>query len=179
MTQFSIFAIGVIVKDVLEKDRKLWLVLQNIVNLLNILKFHNFGVICDHLLGVDAGCFSVYTDSSLSGLETSDMKTGAAVFFENIGLGLSVEISKLVSSTITKLQAITLVLNRSTAGDYTYFIKTLHYWLPVAVCKHLYTKNYLSVVYLFCEDIEISNYTFSYLFNSDVCVQLLDTYAAN
>ncbi|KAG9295251.1 hypothetical protein G9A89_000589, partial [Geosiphon pyriformis] len=47
---------------------------------------------------------------SLSSLETSDMKTGVAVFFEDIGLGLDVEISGLVFFTMAKLQAVTLIL---------------------------------------------------------------------
>ncbi|KAG9297604.1 hypothetical protein G9A89_007679 [Geosiphon pyriformis] len=80
------------------------------VNLLNILKSHEFGVICDHLLGVNASCFSVYTDSSLSSLRTPDIKAGVAVFFEDIGLGLGVKVFGLVFSTMAKLQAVTLAL---------------------------------------------------------------------
>ncbi|KAG9304617.1 hypothetical protein G9A89_020181 [Geosiphon pyriformis] len=52
----------------------------------------------------------MYCTSSLSSLETSDMKTGVAVFFEDIGLGLDVEISGLVFFTMAKLQAVTLIL---------------------------------------------------------------------
>ncbi|KAG9304835.1 hypothetical protein G9A89_016865 [Geosiphon pyriformis] len=69
-----------------------------------------FGVICNDLLNVGAACLSVYTDESLSNLGTVDMLAGAAVFFENIDLGLDVRVSGLVSSTLTELQAIALAL---------------------------------------------------------------------
>ncbi|KAG9289995.1 hypothetical protein G9A89_010301 [Geosiphon pyriformis] len=49
-------------------------------------------------------------DESLSSLETLDIKAGVAVFFENIDLGLGVEVSGLVFSTITELQAVALAL---------------------------------------------------------------------
>ncbi|KAG9292125.1 hypothetical protein G9A89_005269 [Geosiphon pyriformis] len=72
--------------------------------------FYEFGVICDHLLGVNASHLSVYMDGSLSSLGTLDMKTGTAVFFKNIGLSLGVEVSGLVSSIMAKLQAVALAL---------------------------------------------------------------------
>ncbi|KAG9305274.1 hypothetical protein G9A89_003358 [Geosiphon pyriformis] len=72
---------------------------------------HDFGVVCDDLLATNvAAHLSVYTDGSLSGLGTVDMKAGVAVFFENINLGLRVEVSGLVSSMLTKLQAFALAL---------------------------------------------------------------------
>ncbi|KAG9300720.1 hypothetical protein G9A89_023518 [Geosiphon pyriformis] len=49
-------------------------------------------------------------DGSLYGLGTLGMKAGATVFFKDIDLGLGVEVSGLVSSTMTKLQAIALAL---------------------------------------------------------------------
>ncbi|KAG9289664.1 hypothetical protein G9A89_014399 [Geosiphon pyriformis] len=70
----------------------------------------NFGVVCNTLLTIDATCLSVYTDGSLSGLGTIDMKAGAAIFFEDINLGLGVGVSGLVFSTMTELQAIALAL---------------------------------------------------------------------
>ncbi|KAG9306141.1 hypothetical protein G9A89_016045 [Geosiphon pyriformis] len=48
-----------------------------------------------------------------------------------------------------------------TASCRTYFIKTLHHWLPVAVCKRLYDRRYPSVVCLFCGDVETLDYVFS------------------
>ncbi|KAG9297165.1 hypothetical protein G9A89_019446 [Geosiphon pyriformis] len=72
--------------------------------------FYDFGVICDTLPTIDAACLSVYTDRSLSGLGTVDIKAGAAIFFEDINLGLGVGVSGLVSSTLTELQAIALAL---------------------------------------------------------------------
>ncbi|KAG9305787.1 hypothetical protein G9A89_001075 [Geosiphon pyriformis] len=69
-----------------------------------------FGVICNNLLNIGAAHLSVYTDRSLSNLGTVDMLAGAVVFFENINSGLDVGVSGLVSSTLTKLQAIALAL---------------------------------------------------------------------
>ncbi|KAG9307796.1 hypothetical protein G9A89_023361 [Geosiphon pyriformis] len=71
---------------------------------------HDFGVVCDTLLTIDAACLSVYTDRFLSGLGTIDMKAGAAIFFEDINLDLGVGVSGLVSSIMAELQAIALVL---------------------------------------------------------------------
>ncbi|KAG9288806.1 hypothetical protein G9A89_023103 [Geosiphon pyriformis] len=71
---------------------------------------HDFGVICNTLPTIDAAHLSVYTDESFSGLGIVDMRAGAAVFFEDIDLGLGVGVSGLVSSTLTELQAITLAL---------------------------------------------------------------------
>ncbi|KAG9303334.1 hypothetical protein G9A89_013660 [Geosiphon pyriformis] len=47
---------------------------------------------------------------SLNSLKTPDVMAGAAVFFEDIDLGLGVRVSGLVSSTIAELQAIALAL---------------------------------------------------------------------
>ncbi|KAG9301883.1 hypothetical protein G9A89_004563 [Geosiphon pyriformis] len=76
----------------------------------NIHLSHDFGVVCDTLLTVDAAHFSVYMDGSLSSLSTFDIKVGAAIFFEDINLGLGVGVFGLVSSTMTELQAIALAL---------------------------------------------------------------------
>ncbi|KAG9307392.1 hypothetical protein G9A89_017221 [Geosiphon pyriformis] len=65
---------------------------------------------CNTLLTVDATHLSVYTDGSLCGLGTVDMKASAAVFFKDINMGLDVGVSGLVSSTLTELQAIALAL---------------------------------------------------------------------
>ncbi|KAG9288279.1 hypothetical protein G9A89_021310 [Geosiphon pyriformis] len=69
-----------------------------------------FGIISASLFDSDVGHLSVYTDESLSNLGTVDMKTGAAVFFEDIGMGLGVGVSGLMSSTLTELKAIALAL---------------------------------------------------------------------
>ncbi|KAG9296096.1 hypothetical protein G9A89_011948 [Geosiphon pyriformis] len=59
----------------------------------------------------------------------------------------------------------------------TYFMKALHYRLPVAVHKHLYDKYYSSVVCLFCGDIEVLDHVVcSGLSHFSSCVsQLLST----
>ncbi|KAG9306849.1 hypothetical protein G9A89_005750 [Geosiphon pyriformis] len=77
---------------------------------LDVLQSHDFGVISDNLLCADVDYISVYMDRLLSGLETLNIKTGAAVFFEDISMGLGVEVSGLMSSTIIELQAIALAL---------------------------------------------------------------------
>ncbi|KAG9288539.1 hypothetical protein G9A89_006035 [Geosiphon pyriformis] len=76
----------------------------------NILQSNGFGIVSNSLLSVSASHLSVYTDGSFSGLETLGMKADAAVFFEDVGLSLGVGVSGLVSSTMTKLQAIALAL---------------------------------------------------------------------
>ncbi|KAG9295592.1 hypothetical protein G9A89_000957 [Geosiphon pyriformis] len=48
-----------------------------------------------------------------------------------------------------------------TAGLCMYFIKALHHRLPVAICKRLYDRSYLSVVCLYCECVEVSDHVFS------------------
>ncbi|KAG9303053.1 hypothetical protein G9A89_022142 [Geosiphon pyriformis] len=175
-------------------------------------------------------------DGSLNGLGTLDMKAGAAVFFKDINLGLGVEVSGLVSSTMAKLQVIALAfecvpfshsvdlfLNSQTAlntyklvvlqcpailgilfmtfsnlftvhtGDFylaadftsaqtaglqTYFIKTLHHYLLVAVHKCLYNRSYSSVICLFCGDVEVSDHVFSCPFDAAGCARLVEIHAS-
>ncbi|KAG9291845.1 hypothetical protein G9A89_012130 [Geosiphon pyriformis] len=76
----------------------------------DVLQSHEFGVIGTNLFNSNVGCFSVYTDGSLSDLGTVNIKAGAAVFFEDISMGLGVGVSSLMSSTLTELQAIALAL---------------------------------------------------------------------
>ncbi|KAG9289381.1 hypothetical protein G9A89_007942 [Geosiphon pyriformis] len=78
--------------------------------LLDVCQSRGFGIVCDNLLDVNVACLSVYTDGSLSGLETCNMKTGAAVFFEDINSGLGMNMFGLVSSMKVELQAISLAL---------------------------------------------------------------------
>ncbi|KAG9297817.1 hypothetical protein G9A89_000122 [Geosiphon pyriformis] len=76
----------------------------------DVLQSLDFGVIGIELLHVNAACLFVYTDGSLNNLSTSNMMAGAAVFFEDIDLGLGVGVLSLVSSTMMELQAIALAL---------------------------------------------------------------------
>ncbi|KAG9304058.1 hypothetical protein G9A89_005968 [Geosiphon pyriformis] len=69
-----------------------------------------FGIIGASLFDSDVGYLSIYTNGSLSNLGTVDIKAGAAVFFEDIGMGLDVGVSDLMSSTLTELKTIALVL---------------------------------------------------------------------
>ncbi|KAG9292216.1 hypothetical protein G9A89_023936 [Geosiphon pyriformis] len=236
----------------------------------NILHFCGFSAVSANLLCFNVGCLSVYTDGSLSSLGSVNMKAETAVFFENIGMGLEMGVSGLMSSTLTKLQAIALALecvflshsinlfsdsqaaldacklkldlvcsdfrnqywiehyhidvfqsvhyahweigsglqvivnslhadidwfrsslvwhldshmiagfiSKWTSGFRTYFIKGLHFQLPVAMHKQLYDKNYLSVVCLFYSDVKVLNHVFSCLFDADDHAHLLDSYAS-
>ncbi|KAG9299611.1 hypothetical protein G9A89_020782 [Geosiphon pyriformis] len=60
----------------------------------------------------------------------------------------------------------------------TYFIKSLHYRLPVAVRKYLYDRCYLSVVCLFCGDVEFLDHVFICPFEAFGHVRFLDTHAS-
>ncbi|KAG9305740.1 hypothetical protein G9A89_005138 [Geosiphon pyriformis] len=80
------------------------------VDLSDVLKFCKFDVIRNCLLEVDSDRLFLFTDGSLCGLGTPGMKAGATVFFGDIDLGLGVEVSGLVSSTMVELQAIALAL---------------------------------------------------------------------
>ncbi|KAG9295429.1 hypothetical protein G9A89_013458 [Geosiphon pyriformis] len=72
--------------------------------------FLKFKSVCNQLSYVKTCCLFVYTDSSLKDLGILQRKAGAAVFFEDIGLDLGVEISGLLFFTLMKLQAIALAL---------------------------------------------------------------------
>ncbi|KAG9302921.1 hypothetical protein G9A89_022338 [Geosiphon pyriformis] len=307
------------------------------VDLSDVLESCEFDVVCNCLLEVDSDHLFVFMDGFLCGLGTLGMKAGAVVFFENIDLGLGVEVSGLVSSTMTELQAIALALkcvppscsvnlfsdsqtaldacrselmlgcpdfrnwcwvkcchisnvihhknldvdwikvrghsgvlgneradtlartavsfgvhlpyridehflkagstvvfgnsrhfvrnvfhsihhahwevgsgsrvlvdslcadvdwfrscsvwhpdshlaagftNAHTTGFRTYFMKTLHHHLPVAVRKHLYDKGYPSVMCLFCGNVKISNHVFSCSFNAGDHARLMNAYAS-
>ncbi|KAG9289139.1 hypothetical protein G9A89_022448 [Geosiphon pyriformis] len=74
----------------------------------NIRQSHGFSIVCNDFLTTDVACLSVYMDRSLCGLSTIDIKTGTAVFFQDINLGLDVKVSGLVSFILVELQAIAL-----------------------------------------------------------------------
>ncbi|KAG9295291.1 hypothetical protein G9A89_021222 [Geosiphon pyriformis] len=125
----SIFAIGLVVEDTLEKNWELWLVLQNMQKAYNsvswehlkksllviecslalfplseskvasLVSFANSGGILD--FGTDS--LSVYTDGFLNGLDTVGCRAGTATFFKDIDLGLGIGMSGLMSSTFAEL----------------------------------------------------------------------------
>ncbi|KAG9294041.1 hypothetical protein G9A89_021209 [Geosiphon pyriformis] len=72
--------------------------------LLNFVSVHN------HFLQIGANSLLVYTDRLLSNLGSIGYRTGAAAFFKNIDLGLSVGVSGLILSTLVELQTIALAL---------------------------------------------------------------------
>ncbi|KAG9294280.1 hypothetical protein G9A89_021639 [Geosiphon pyriformis] len=61
-------------------------------------------------LGAGTSSLSVYTDEFLSNLDTASCRIGAAIFFEDVNLGLGIGMSGLMSSTLAELQAIALAL---------------------------------------------------------------------
>ncbi|KAG9307609.1 hypothetical protein G9A89_023174 [Geosiphon pyriformis] len=80
------------------------------VGFLNILESSNFMSVCDHLSQAGTSSLSVYTDRSLSNLSTASYKAGAATYFEDIGLGLEINVLGLMLSMLVELQAIVLAL---------------------------------------------------------------------
>ncbi|KAG9293586.1 hypothetical protein G9A89_005589 [Geosiphon pyriformis] len=66
--------------------------------------------VCDHLSQVGISSLSVYTDGSLRSLGTVGCRAGAAVFFEDINLGLDIRVSDLMLFTLAKMQTIALAL---------------------------------------------------------------------
>ncbi|KAG9284837.1 hypothetical protein G9A89_003760 [Geosiphon pyriformis] len=76
----------------------------------NVLKSTNFDLVCNRLLGLGADSLLVYTDRSLVGLSTLSVKSGAAVFFDDINMSLGVRVLGLLSSTLAELQAIAFAL---------------------------------------------------------------------
>ncbi|KAG9288924.1 hypothetical protein G9A89_019546 [Geosiphon pyriformis] len=69
--------------------------------------------------------------------------------------------------------------SRPLANAHTYFMKALHYWLPVAVRKHLYNKCYPSVLCLYCGDVESSDHVFFCKVDDSACSRILDSYVAS
>ncbi|KAG9307491.1 hypothetical protein G9A89_017321 [Geosiphon pyriformis] len=62
--------------------------------------------------------------------------------------------------------------SKPTADACSFFMKALHYWLPVAVHKCLYNRRYPS---LYCGEVETSDYAFSCKIDDSVCLQILNT----
>ncbi|KAG9304039.1 hypothetical protein G9A89_005949 [Geosiphon pyriformis] len=80
------------------------------VGSLNILESSDFVSICDHFLQVSTDNLSVYTNGFLSNLGSVGCRAGTTAFFEDIGLGLGVSVSDLMSFTLVELQTIVLAL---------------------------------------------------------------------
>ncbi|KAG9305249.1 hypothetical protein G9A89_001511 [Geosiphon pyriformis] len=68
--------------------------------------------------------------------------------------------------------------NKPSAGLHMYFMKTLYYQLSVTVWKQLYSRCYLSVLCLFCGNMEVSDHVFSCKIDLLIYCQLLNTHAA-
>ncbi|KAG9305880.1 hypothetical protein G9A89_016532 [Geosiphon pyriformis] len=107
----------------------------------------------EHLDILESSNLSVYMDGFLKKLRSVNMRASAAVFFKNISLDLGVRVSGLMSSTLAKLQTITLafecVLSNSLVGIYSDNQAVLN------ACK-----SELGLIYLdfrnYCWDLSIS-----------------------
>ncbi|KAG9304837.1 hypothetical protein G9A89_016867 [Geosiphon pyriformis] len=88
------------------------------------------------------------------------------------------EINWVCSSLVwhPDLHMVTGFTSRPSAYAHTYFIKTLHYHLSVAVWKHLYNRLYPSVLCLYCSQVEVLDYAFSCKVNKFAYCQLLDSH---
>ncbi|KAG9293940.1 hypothetical protein G9A89_019278 [Geosiphon pyriformis] len=68
--------------------------------------------------------------------------------------------------------------SRHSAGSHSYFMKALHYRLPIAIYKCLYDKHYPSVVCLYCGDVKVLDHVFSCAFDAAVWLQLFVDFAS-
>ncbi|KAG9295096.1 hypothetical protein G9A89_006077 [Geosiphon pyriformis] len=62
---------------------------------------------------------------------------------------------------------------QASAALHTYFMKTVHFRLPVVVRKRLYNKNYPDVSCLFCGNVELPNHGFTCVKNASVQSDIL------
>ncbi|KAG9303875.1 hypothetical protein G9A89_005785 [Geosiphon pyriformis] len=85
------------------------------VSPLNILGSSDFVSVCNHLLQTSTNSLSVYTDESLSNLGTAGCRAGAAIFFEDIELGLGIVVLDLMLSTLVNF--VQLFSNSQSALD--------------------------------------------------------------
>ncbi|KAG9286454.1 hypothetical protein G9A89_014620 [Geosiphon pyriformis] len=84
---------------------------------LNFCESDDFMAAHGHLSQVDINSLSVYMDSSLKNLGTVNCRAGAAVFFEDIYLGLGVSAIALALECVSAAHSIDLFLNSQGALD--------------------------------------------------------------
>ncbi|KAG9302858.1 hypothetical protein G9A89_022274 [Geosiphon pyriformis] len=125
-------------------------------------------------------CFIVADSNMVFGNSKYFVGSGCK-FLEN---SLLSEIDWICSSLVwhPDLHMATGFTSRLSANTCTYFMKALHYHLPVVIWKHLYNRLYLSVLCLYCSKVEVLDYAFFYRvdktlfdsFHASLCVlQLL------
>ncbi|KAG9307744.1 hypothetical protein G9A89_023309 [Geosiphon pyriformis] len=149
----------------------------------NVLKSTDFDLVCNQLLGLDADSLLVYTNRSLAGLGTLSVKSGVAVFFNDINMGLGVKVSGLLSSTLVELQAIALALECVLAVSKVCLFSDSQATLDICrselglvhpdfqnscwverrhITNLVYAKrSYPNVVCLYCGCVEVSDHVFS------------------
>ncbi|KAG9288966.1 hypothetical protein G9A89_015515 [Geosiphon pyriformis] len=77
---------------------------------LDVSNMNHFGFIHSSLKNASLPVILVYTDGSVKGFGTSDTVEGAATYFFDLSLHISVEVHGLLSSILTEIQAVTLAL---------------------------------------------------------------------
>ncbi|KAG9302716.1 hypothetical protein G9A89_005190 [Geosiphon pyriformis] len=95
--------------------------------------------------------------------------------------GLLSDVNWLSSSQVwhSNLHMTAGFTNRHTADTCTYFIKALHYQLPLVVQKHLYDKYYSSVLCLYCGEVKMSDHVFSCMIDISACHKILESCASS
>ncbi|KAG9290311.1 hypothetical protein G9A89_007042 [Geosiphon pyriformis] len=56
---------------------------------------------------------------------------------------------------------------------HTYLMKTMHKKLPITVHKKIYNKNYPDILCLMCDDVEFSEYAFTYFVDALVYFEVV------
>ncbi|KAG9300289.1 hypothetical protein G9A89_011362 [Geosiphon pyriformis] len=74
------------------------------------------------------------------------------------------------------LHMVTGYTSKALANVHTYFMKALYCQLPVAVCKCLYNKCYLSILCLYCGKMKISDHVFSCKIDELTWHQILESH---
>ncbi|KAG9304476.1 hypothetical protein G9A89_020040 [Geosiphon pyriformis] len=169
----------IVVEDTLEKNRELWLILQDMYKAYDLWLdprgpvshwfFLTSGFINKSVsLGnetttaVKKNVLSVLnSDESLRCAGSAEVVGGMAAYFPAVDAGIGVSVAELLSSTLTELQAVVLALNRKSANLHMYLIKAVYRRLPVAVRKRLYNKDYPKVLCLLCNKVELSDHVFT------------------
>ncbi|KAG9307037.1 hypothetical protein G9A89_003088 [Geosiphon pyriformis] len=111
------------------------LVLGNIGSL-KVLESSDFKSVCIHLSQAETSSLLVYMNGFFCNLGTANCKTGAAVFFEDINLGLDIGVLGLMSSTLVKLQAIALALECVPTSSSVYLFSDIkHHHIVNVICN--------------------------------------------
>ncbi|KAG9284466.1 hypothetical protein G9A89_014070 [Geosiphon pyriformis] len=79
-------------------------------NVLSVLDSDEISEVCDSLLEVWSNCIEIYTDGFLRCADSVEAADGVAAYFSAANVDIGVKVAGLLSSTLTKLQAVVLAL---------------------------------------------------------------------